>query len=93
MNFNYAYSKAMDESEGLDQFNFNTNTSIRFQEDPQNLRRNYGPADWSVKHYISANYVWTLRCARRLWAMVGHRWWMDGRLPVRYSSGRVCPTP
>ena len=71
VNFNYAYSKAMDESEGLDPFNFNTNTSIRFQEDPQNLRRNYGPADWSVKHYISANYVWTLPVRK---ALMGHGW-------------------
>jgi hypothetical protein len=69
VNFNYAYSKAMDESEGLDPFNFNTNTSIRFQEDPFNLRRNYGPADWSVKHYISANYVWTLPVRK---ALMGH---------------------
>ena len=71
VNFNYAYSKAMDESEGLDPFNFNTNTSIRFQEDPGNLRRNYGPADWSVKHYISANYVWTLPIRK---ALLGHGW-------------------
>ena len=71
VNFNYAYSKAMDESEGLDPFNFNTNTSIRFQEDPGNLRRNYGPADWSVKHYISANYVWTVPVRK---ALMGHGW-------------------
>jgi Carboxypeptidase regulatory-like domain len=71
VNFNYSYSKAMDESEGLDPFNLNTNTSIRFQEDPQNLRRNYGPADWSVKHYISANYVWTVPVRK---ALMGHGW-------------------
>jgi hypothetical protein len=71
VNFNYSYSKAMDESEGLDPFNFNTNTSIRFQEDPQNLRRNYGPADWSVKHYVSANYVWTVPIRK---ALMGHGW-------------------
>ena len=34
VNVNYAYSKAMDESEGLDPFNFNTNTSIRTQRIP-----------------------------------------------------------
>ncbi|MGH7744397.1 MAG: carboxypeptidase regulatory-like domain-containing protein, partial [Candidatus Dormibacteria bacterium] len=71
VNFNYAYSKALDEGEGLDPFNFNTNTSIRFQEDPGNLRRNYGPADWSTKHYISANYVWMLPIRR---AFAGHGW-------------------
>ena len=71
VNVNYSYSKAMDESEGLDPFNFNTNTSIRFQEDPGNLRRNYGPADWSVKHYVSANYVWTLPIRK---ALMGHGW-------------------
>jgi hypothetical protein len=71
VNVNYSYSKAMDESEGLDPFNLNTNTSIRFQEDPGNLRRNYGPADWSVKHYVSANYVWTLPIRK---ALMGHGW-------------------
>jgi hypothetical protein len=71
VNVNYSYSKAMDESEGLDPFNFNTNTSIRFQEDPGNLRRNYGPADWSVKHYVSANYVWTVPVRK---ALMGHGW-------------------
>ena len=71
VNFNYAYSKAMDEGEGLDPFNFNTNTSIRFQEDPQDLRRNYGPADWSVKHYISANYVYSLPFQK---LFGGHGW-------------------
>lgn len=71
VNFNYAWSKAMDESEGLDPFNFNTNTSIRTQEDPLNLHRNYGPADWNVKHYISANYVWELPIRR---ALMGHGW-------------------
>jgi len=71
VNVNYAYSKAMDESEGLDPFNFNTNTSIRFQEDPFNLRKNYGPADWSVKHYVSANYVWQLPIRK---ALMGHGW-------------------
>jgi hypothetical protein len=71
VNVNYSYSKALDESEGLDPFNFNTNTSIRFQEDPGNLRRNYGPADWSVTHYVSANYVWTVPVRK---ALMGHGW-------------------
>jgi hypothetical protein len=71
VNVNYSYSKALDESEGLDPFNFNTNTSIRFQEDPGNLRRNYGPADWSVTHYLSANYVWTVPVRK---ALMGHGW-------------------
>jgi hypothetical protein len=71
VNFNYAYSKAMDESEGLDPFNLSTNTSIRTQEDPFNLRRNYGPADWSVKHYVSANYVYQLPIRK---ALMGHGW-------------------
>ena len=71
VNFNYAYSKAMDMSEGLDPFNFNTNLSIEFQEDPLNLRRNYGPADWDATHYISANYVWELPVRK---AFFGHGW-------------------
>ncbi|MGB0033928.1 MAG: carboxypeptidase regulatory-like domain-containing protein [Candidatus Acidiferrales bacterium] len=71
VNFNYAWSHAFDESEGLDPFNLNTNSSIRFQEDPFNLRRNYGPADWDVRHYISANYLWELPVRK---ALMGHGW-------------------
>jgi len=71
VNFNYAWSHANDESEGLDPFNLHTNSSILFQEDPFNLRRNYGPADWDVRHYISGNFVWDLPVRR---ALMGHGW-------------------
>lgn len=71
VNFNYAWSHAFDESEGLDPFNLATNTSIRFQEDPLNLRRNYGPADWDARHYVSANYIIDLPVRR---ALFGHGW-------------------
>jgi hypothetical protein len=87
LNFNYAFSKAMDESEGLDPFNFDTNTSIRAQEDPYNLRLNYGPADWSVKHYISANYVWELPLRTAFgghgWAPLTDGWQVSGTLFYR----------
>jgi len=55
---NYTYGRAMDFGGGLAPFNFNTNVSIRAQEDPNNIHRQYGPADWDVKHYLSANYLW-----------------------------------
>jgi hypothetical protein len=71
VNVNYAWSHANDESEGLDPFNLHTNSSILFQEDPFNLRRNYGPADWDVRHYVSANFVWDLPIRR---ALMGHGW-------------------
>jgi hypothetical protein len=71
VNINYAWSHAFDESEGLDPFNLHTNSSILFQEDPFNQRRNYGPADWDVRHYVSANFVWDLPIRR---ALMGHGW-------------------
>jgi hypothetical protein len=68
---NYTWSRAMDVlgAGGYDPFNFNTNLSITAQEDPNNLRRQYGPADWDAKHYFSANYVWELPVKR---AFFGH---------------------
>lgn len=69
--FNYAWSHAFDESEGLDPFNLSTNSSIRTQEDPFNLRLNYGPADWDARHYVSANYVIDLPVRK---ALFGHGW-------------------
>jgi len=67
--FNYTWSRAMDVGGGLSPFNDDTNLSIGFQEDPNNLRRQYGPADWDARHYLSANYVLELPVKR---AFFGH---------------------
>ena len=61
---NYTWSRAMDVGGGLSPFNFDSNLSVQFQEDPNNLHRQYGPADWDVRHYFSANYVWDLPIKR-----------------------------
>jgi outer membrane receptor protein involved in Fe transport len=58
---NYTWSHALDEvsNGGLLPFNFNTNTSILNPVNPFNIRQNYGNADYDVRHYFSANYVWS----------------------------------
>ena len=44
---------------GTFQFDANTAPSILFPQNPNNIRQyNYGNADYDVRHYISANYVW-----------------------------------
>jgi outer membrane receptor protein involved in Fe transport len=57
---NYTWSHALDEisNGGLLPFNFNTNTSILNPVNPFNIRQNYGNADYDVRNYFSANYVW-----------------------------------
>jgi outer membrane receptor protein involved in Fe transport len=57
---NYTWSHAFDEvsNGGLLQFNLGTASSLLHPQDPFNLRAGYGPADYDVRHYFSANYVW-----------------------------------
>jgi hypothetical protein len=57
---NYTWSHALDEisNGGFLQFNLGTAASILNPTDPFNLRRNYGNADYDVRHYFSMNYVW-----------------------------------
>ncbi|HZE24052.1 MAG TPA: TonB-dependent receptor, partial [Blattabacteriaceae bacterium] len=58
---NYTWSHALDEisNGGLLPFNDNTNVSILNPVNPFNIRQNYGNADYDVRHYFSANYVWS----------------------------------
>jgi hypothetical protein len=61
---NYTWSHALDMSSNAGDpnvfFNFNTNSSIVFPQDPNNIRKyNYGNADYDVRHYFSANFVYT----------------------------------
>ena len=58
---NYTWSHALDEisNGGLLPFNNNTNVSILNPVNPFNIRQNYGNADYDVRHYFSANYVWS----------------------------------
>ena len=59
---NYTWSHAMDEisNGGLGEpFVATTNTSIGYQINPACLRcNNYGDADYDVRNYFSASYVW-----------------------------------
>lgn len=57
---NYTWSHALDEisNGGLLPFNDLTNVSPLNPFNPFNIRANYGNADYDVRHYFSANYVW-----------------------------------
>jgi Carboxypeptidase regulatory-like domain len=63
---NYTWSHALDmtSNAGLNSlsnvlFGAST-TSPLVSEDPNNPRRSYGNADYDIRHYLSANYVWEL---------------------------------
>lgn len=63
-NLNYTWSHALDDvSNGgvvNEQFGiFQTNGNISLPQNPFNIRGNYGPADYDVRHYFSANFVFT----------------------------------
>lgn len=57
---NYTWSHALDEisNGGILPFNAGTNASILSPVDPNNLRANYGNADYDIRQYFSMNYVW-----------------------------------
>jgi hypothetical protein len=57
---NYTWSHALDEisNGGFLQFNLNTAPSVLNPTNPFNIRSMYGNADYDVRHYFSANYVW-----------------------------------
>ena len=60
---NYSYSKALDNiSNGGsgEPYSAYSNVSITQQINPFNPNAQYGPADYDIRHYISANYVWEL---------------------------------
>jgi hypothetical protein len=58
LQFNYAYSHALDESSngGFDGFGVNATGQIN----PYNLSQNYGNSDYDTRHYISGSYVVTI---------------------------------
>jgi hypothetical protein len=57
---NYTWSHALDEisNGGILPFNAGTNGSLLFPVNPNNLRANYGNADYDIRQYFSMNYVW-----------------------------------
>jgi len=61
---NYTWAHALDyvsnAGQGITPFNFNTNVSITSPQNPFNVYQNmYGNADYDIRHYFSANYVYT----------------------------------
>lgn len=58
LQFNYAYSHALDTSSngGFDAFGVNSVGQIN----PYDLTQNYGNADYDTRHYVSANYAITV---------------------------------
>ena len=69
---NYTYSHAFDDvSNGGNPNVFFSGTSVTSAINPFNIRQNYGPADYDVRHYFSSSYVWELPVRR---ALLGHGW-------------------
>ncbi len=63
-NFNYTWSHALDDvsNGGVANSPFgilDTDPSITLPQNPFNIRGNYGDADYDVRHYISASFVYT----------------------------------
>lgn len=78
---NYTWSHALDEisNAGFLPFNFNTNTSILNPEDPYNIRRNYGNADYDIRQNVNMNFTWTSPRMKGLAGAVGD-WTISGNL-------------
>jgi hypothetical protein len=55
---NYQYSHALDEisNGGFDGFSANS----EFPDDPYDLRKNYGNADYDTRHYVSGSYIYSI---------------------------------
>ena len=65
-----------------------TNSAISFPENPFNPREfNYGNSDYDVRHYLSADYVWTLPIRRVLrdhgWRPLTDGWQVSGTVFAR----------
>lgn len=54
---NYAFGHALDQISDGGVFGF-TGGDWLFPQDARNLRRNYGPAEYDVRHSLNASYVW-----------------------------------
>ena len=84
---NYTYSHALDE---ISNGGFNSfSGQILAPQDPYDLRNNYGPADYDVRHNINANYVWQVPIRKALgghgWAPLVDGWQVSGT--VFYRTG------
>lgn len=68
---NYTYSHALDEISNGGFATFGLTGNYLAPQNPFNLRDNYGPADYDVRHSFNANYVWQVPVRR---ALMGHGW-------------------
>jgi len=89
--FNYTYSKAMDDvsNGGFFPFSETGTGSVINPQNPFDLKGNYGPADYDARHVINANYVWQVPIRRMLmghgWAPLVDGWQVSGT--VFYRTG------
>src|SRR6185437_4974192 len=60
LQFNYAWSHALDEISNGGFNAFNAVTATVSQDNPFDLRSNYGNADYDTRNYVSASYVYTM---------------------------------
>jgi hypothetical protein len=84
---NYTWSHALDE---VSNGGFNSFSGANLSpEDPYNLRQNYGPADYDVRHNLNVNYVWQVPIRKALgghgWAPLVDGWQVSGT--VFYRTG------
>ncbi|MBV9083593.1 MAG: TonB-dependent receptor [Acidobacteriaceae bacterium] len=62
-NLNYTWSHSLDDvsNEGRSPYAYGppltTNESLRFPQDPHNIKGNYGSSDYDIRHYISMGFV------------------------------------
>jgi len=76
MQFNYTFSHALDELSNGGILGFSA-SSITSQIDPNNLKHNYGNADYDTKHYFNGNYLYMLPYYRGPKALTGG-WELSG---------------
>jgi hypothetical protein len=60
LNFNYGWSHALDEISNGGILPFAAAGNIQFPENPNNLKQNYGNADYDVRQNFTASYVYAL---------------------------------
>ncbi len=82
LQFNYQYSHAFDivSNGGFNAFSGN----VTNPENPYDIAQNYGPADYDIRHYLSANYVINVPQYHKWGALTGN-WTIGGT--VFHSSG------
>jgi outer membrane receptor protein involved in Fe transport len=84
--FNYGYGHAFDVASngGLSNIPFSFLTTAAIPQDPFNVKKSYGPADYDVRHNLNFNYVWGLPIRQafggRGWAPAVEGWQVSGTL-------------